>query len=211
VKNVEITEYSTEITASSSFNVEDKSVWADHITMPGQQIRLTLEPKRYKSNPAPFNTLQFDAERTGWNNFTVKNPSAHHIFYFNRSEYSSYCGILSITPDEETTREVCNNGSPAHRNWSLVQLYHLRLRRWDHVNDEIQDLLEVIARFEGAEEDSKKFRNRMQRSNLIYVLLIRRRGLYWERVGSGLMFQRFWPSASKRAKVRSYHERIVLV
>jgi hypothetical protein len=65
--------------------------------------------------------------------------------------------------------------------------------------------------YEYAEYFARNFRRRLEQSDLLFVLLIRNCGIYWERVGSGLMIQEDWPSISKGAEVRAYQERIVLV
>jgi hypothetical protein len=64
---------------------------------------------------------------------------------------------------------------------------------------------------EVASDRAKGLRMRLQQSDPLFVLLIRRHGPYWERVGSGLMFEEDWPSSSKHAEIRVYQERIVLV
>jgi hypothetical protein len=64
---------------------------------------------------------------------------------------------------------------------------------------------------EVASDRAKRLRMRLQQSDPLFVLLIRRHGPYWERVGSGLMFEEDWPSSSKHAEIRVYQERIVRV
>ena len=217
VRNVEITNYGKQNAAPLSLNVLDKSVKEDNAAVTGQQILINLEPAKFDSKPASLNTLGFDAERTEWKNFTIKCTSAPDPFFvFSLSGKSSKCGFLSITPNEEISDEVFKQAVQAvpevDCNWSLVQLYHLRLRRWDHICDTLQIQLNEIEDSRAVEIGfAKKFRRRLQRSNLLYVLLIRRHGIYWERVGSGLMFRKDWPSTGNQAKVRAYHERIVLI
>jgi hypothetical protein len=134
-------------------------------------------------------------------------------FTVSLSGKSLECGFLSTAPDGEISNEILNQAVPAEPvvdcNWSLVRLYHFRLRRWDHVRDSIQLLLDEIEN-DAEAFNGENFRSRLQRSRLLYVLLVRRCGPYWERVGSGLMFAKDWPSTSKRAKVRAFQERTVL-
>lgn len=216
MRKVEITYYS-ERTASRSFSVSDKTAKEDP-AQTEQQIQINFEPTKIGSKSSPLGTLGFDAERTGWKNFAIECSTAPGpIFCFCISGKSSPCGFLSIAPDEETSNKVFNQelqaGIDTDCDWSLVRLYHLRLKPWrSHFRDDIQVLLDDIEFSETVDVGSAdNFRNRLQRSNLVYVLLIRRHGLYWERVGSGLMFARHWPSTSTRAKARAYHERIVLI
>jgi len=156
----------------------------------------------------PLSLLQ--SEHRG--NFTIKYPTAPcSVFVFGLSLVE--CGFLSIAPDEDTCNQVFNQVVKALNidcDWSLLRLYQLQLEPWDGVIDNVQSLLEHIE--ELVETDfAVNFRQRLQVSDLLYVLLIRRRGLHWERVGSGLMFERNWPSTSKETEVRAYEERIALI
>ena len=217
MRNIEITNCSKTTTESLSLNFLDESANEENAEATGQQIRINLQPMNFDPNSDSFNTLVFEAERTQWNNFTVKaltDPGP--VFYFGLSGKPTECGFLSIAPDEELVEEVSNQETKKNLgsdcSLSLVRLYRLRLKRCDKMRDETQELLHEI-------EDtgmtragySDRFRRRLERSGLIFILLIRRCNLHWERVGSGLMFQKDWPSASPRAKVRAYQEKIVLV
>lgn len=214
LRNVEITYHSPLNAASQSTIVLDESITEDRKAVTRQQIRLNSEPTKLSSNLASLNTLGFDAERTEWKNFTVEGTTAPGpIFLFGLSGKSSQSGFLSVVPDEKIWNGVFNRGvretPEAQSNWSLVRLYHLKLRPWEDGNDELQEILEHSRA--GDVKMAKKFRRRLQQTDLLYVLLIKRHGQYWERQGSGLMFQHDWPSSNKRAKVRAFQERIVLV
>lgn len=153
--------------------------------------------------------LAFEAERVEWSNF--KTPSNHSsfetIFAFGRAGNDaniSACDILSIAPNSEIARDCYSQAYQASKvrsqtecDWNLVSLYHFHLRYWYYLP---RIFLEVLFKMEKIDDfhspKAGDFLSRLQDSSLYYVLLTRRRGAYWERVGSGLMFKESWPSTS---------------
>ncbi|KAF2121020.1 heterokaryon incompatibility protein-domain-containing protein [Lophiotrema nucula] len=215
--NIEITRHGNK-TTSPPFNVSDRSANEGIARPVHQKIKLGLEPlEGYKTIPS-LHVLGFEAQRTEWMNFNIDSrTSSGHIIAFKLPGATSACGILSNAPNEEISIQVIDHagGSEAETAfaWSIVRLYRLKLSLWEHpFQDTLQQVLDAIEVSGGVDNGfAENFRKRLQRSKLLYVLLIRRQGQYWERIGSGLMFARDWPSTSKRAKRRAYKERIVLI
>ncbi|KAF2670837.1 HET-domain-containing protein [Microthyrium microscopicum] len=217
IDNVEITIYSERYISSESLSIADKSFMREGAVGTGQQIQVNLEPTQYNSSVGCSSTLAFDGERTEWKNFAVKGTTAHNAtFAFARSGKTLECGFLSVAPEAEICHEIYESAtdplSEADCGWSLVRLYHLRMAK-EAQFEGLQFTFERIEKnSEGLESGfAERFQERLQATDLLFVLLIRRNGQHWERIGSGVMFQKDWPSTSKRAKVRAYRERIVLV
>jgi hypothetical protein len=215
IRNIEITNFNTK-SVPSSFVVMDRSVRESSISSIGQQIQIRLESAPCYGNPLSVGTLGFDAERTSWGAFTVKNSIClGPIFKFYLQGNPSGCGFLSIVPDPaiicQVYKQATTENSETDWDWSLVRLYQLQLQPKEHnLRDGLQELLRETE-ISKAPKPTEQFRRRLQKSKLLYILLIRRRGIYWERMGSGLMFERYWPSSSPRAKVRAHQERIVMI
>ena len=79
----------------------------------------------------------------------------------------------------------------------------------------VRGILELLSECEKSGDIEKdlvyKFKKHLQRHRLISVLLVRTQGRYWERIGSGLMLEKDWPSTSEQAKIRAYKEHMVLI
>jgi hypothetical protein len=200
---------------SSSWEVTDNSSTEDHVAPSGQQIRVNLcltSPKALHLHPS---TLGFDAERTLWRNFSGEcSAGSHYFLNFRFSGSSQFCGYLSVSPDAEVGTEALNHCTgtlhDSDSDWSLVRLYQLRLTPWYGIRGHYQEMLWRIGDQEQIEPASA-FRRRLEQSELLFVLLIRRHGIHWERVGAGLMMEKYWPSTKSRTSCRSYQERIVLI
>jgi hypothetical protein len=219
LSEVKIQSYSRGITSCQTLTVVDKSVKVRNCAELGQQVHITLEPAQLASS-LPTSTLSFEAERTEWSNFTIDADLNLHFlknaFVFSLPGEPEACGLLSIPLDGTIIEEVRNQTSPAVSGvWSLVRLYTLRLNPEDEEYDDIRQLRDEI-------EDREAINKLVERlpypshycpSNLtlVFILLVRRHGQYWERVGSVMMYDDAWPSTSDQAKVRAYQERIVLV
>jgi hypothetical protein len=219
IKRVEIHCYSTRVEAVSSLTVLDCSSLECDRASRAQPILITFAPAVIDSSTTPPSTLAFDAERTTWNGFTVAHISnSCHILAFALPRTSIPCGFLTIVPTEEIATEVLHQSDSSQLNascqWYLLRLHRLRLQPWQNedMHDAIQILLDDI---EGTNTSSKgyakTFRRRLQQSDLLSVLLVRRRGQYWERIGSGLMLDEAWPRNNRRSGLRTHYERIVLI
>ena len=223
VRNIEIVMFS-ERKPSCSWEVTDKSSIEDHVAPSGQQIRVN----RYLTSPEALHlhpsTLGFDAERTLWRNFSGgrtlwRNFSgecsfeANHLF-FGLLGSSQFCGYLSVSPDPEVSTEALNHCTgtlhDSDSDWSLVRLYQLRLEPCDGFHGRWR-AMERDWRQPRLFESVTAFGRRLRRSELLFVLVIRRHGIHWERVGAGLMIKKYWPSTKSRTSYRSYQERIVLI
>jgi hypothetical protein len=73
----------------------------------------------------------------------------------------------------------------------------------DHLQEQLLQIRNLVP--------FNKFPSYLRGESLLYVLLVRRHGLYWERVGSSLMFAVDWRSIREQGKVRAIQERITLV
>jgi hypothetical protein len=214
VRNIEIVMFS-ERKPSCSWEVTDKSSTENHVAPSGQPIRVN----RYLTSPEALHlhpsTLGFDAERTLWRNFSGEcADGSHYLLNFGFSGISQFCGYLSVSPDPEVSTEALNHCTgtlhDSDSDWSLVRLYQLRLTPWDGIHGHLEIMLSKLRDHEHLESASA-FRRRLEQSELLFVLLIRRHGIHWERVGAGFMFEKDWPSTKSRTSRRSYQERIVLI
>jgi hypothetical protein len=111
----------------------------------GQQIRINFEPIMPNQRISPVNTFGFDAERTEWKNFSVERKTApDFLFTFSLSGKPLKCGFLCIAPNKEIINELFSYTPPkVDRDWSVVRLYHLRMKHWNAVDD-IQVMLNTI-------------------------------------------------------------------
>jgi hypothetical protein len=121
-----------------------------------------------------------------------------------------------VPPDPEVSTEALNHCAgtlhDSDSDWSLVRLYQLRLGPSDGIHGEILGKVrELRWRQKGHFKSVTAFWRRLRRSELLFVLVIRRHGIHWERVGAGLMIKKYWPSTKSRTSYRSYQERIVLI
>jgi hypothetical protein len=73
----------------------------------------------------------------------------------------------------------------------------------------LQVLLEVLDYLE--DYSSVTLRERLQRSTVLYVLLIKRHGEFSERMDSGYMTPEYWPTTRGPAKMHACRERTVLI
>ena len=216
LKNVVVTSYGTR-DDSVSHSVLDQSAMVDDALSEEQLIRIDLKPAEF-GLPSPIaSTLKFDAERTEWINYDIKQMDpAGHILVFASNRKPSFCGFLSLVPASDISEGVRSQAartvSEHDRTWSLVRTYGVQLTPWNGVNDDLQELLnEVEISEETKGFSAEKFRKRLQRYSLLSIVLVRPQGQYWERIGSGLMFEKDWPSTSKRAKIQAYQEEMVLI
>jgi hypothetical protein len=67
------------------------------------------------------------------------------------------------------------------------------------MTDDVQLLLEKLED-DGSLGSSYDFRESLSNAEVLFILLIRRQGDVWERIGSGLMFEVDWPSTDPYAK-----------
>ncbi|KAF2733858.1 hypothetical protein EJ04DRAFT_577310 [Polyplosphaeria fusca] len=193
--------------------------YEDDALSEGQSIRIDLKPAEF-GLPSPIaSTLEFDAERTEWNNYDIKRMDPDgQILVFALIRNVPLCGFLSLAPANnisDGTRSQAARTMPKHdRTWSLVRTYRLQLTPWDGANDDLQELLEEIEKSEDNKRVfAKKFRERLQQSSVLSILLVRPKGQFWERIGSGLIFEKDWSSTnvSKQANIQAYQEHIVLI
>jgi hypothetical protein len=171
-----------------------------------------MRPKRPET--LSLSTLEFLGQRTSWENFTIaRSDKPRHAFMFNPHGMSWPCGFLAKTPNREIFHALFDRtpakASEQDPQFSLVRLYKLTLEPW-RMTDDVQLLLEMLED-DGDLKSSSDFRERLSHTELLFVLLVRRQGNSWERIGSGLMFEADWPSTDPSAKVRAYEEEIVLV
>lgn len=205
ISNVEVTIHDQRA-APMSFDIIDKSIESSTSNSAGQRIRVNMNPAGSLTDSRHPSTLAFVTERTELNNFTTVFPSPSGFWtLFRLRGNSPICGYLSIVPNEEVCSNVLRHTADPkleiESSLSLIQLYHVRQKlRFSEVFDLNLDV-----------DYPSEFITRFEESSLLYVLLIRRHGKNWERVGSGFMIRRFWPSTRARAKLRAYEEKIVLI
>lgn len=215
IRDVEIIAYN-EGKSSLSIDVLDRSATESIAAPTGQNIRINLKSNKLDAVSTCTSTLGFYAERVDWKEFVIKCPSTDYLITFTVSSTQSLCGLLCLVPNGEIFNEVFDQSiefsSGDRYEWSLIRLYQFRLKEWDNSIDSLQTLLEVLEESGCVEKGFPgNFRSLLQQEDLLYILLVRRQGSCWERVGSGLMFASHWPSMSKRGKIQAYRERIVLV
>jgi hypothetical protein len=195
--------------------VVDRSVRESTTGPIGQEIRITFNNAQRKDGHIS-STLGFDAERMSWKDLIVEaSMSLEPIFTFHLKRRNSPSGFLSITTDQtiistvykQTARSVPRTSS----DWSLVRLHQLQLEPLEqHLQDELQCVINEMEPT-GQVTSAQSFREALQKSKVLHVLLIRRRGIYWERMGSGLMIEEHWPSTDSNLGIRAYQERFVLI
>lgn len=216
MKNVIITSYGTR-KGPVSHTVFDQSAVEDDALSEGQLIRIDLKPAELGLSPSINSTLEFEAERTHWINYKVKYVDlAGHILVFTSTRESSPCGFLSLVPARDINDEVRNQAARTVPQYShtlnLIRTHCLELTPWDGSMDDIQLLLNAVEDFSDTERGfAKKFRKRLQQFSLLSILLVRPQGQSWERIGSGLIFEKDWPSTSKQTKIQAYQEHMVLI
>lgn len=214
IYKVEITTYAQIRDPISLYTLDITAREADAKTG-GQRILVNLEPVTSRSLLTHPSTLGFDGERIEWKHFAANCTcmgSSESTFLFSIVGDSSPCGLLSVSPDQGIVHQVFKDSAPdVDCDWSIVRLYQVQVTSLNVEGDKLDVLFDHMGT-KGVVEKKiiKTFRKRFVQSDLLYVLLIRREGLYWERIGSGLMFANEWPSNSTQAKIHAYAERIVL-
>jgi hypothetical protein len=215
IRNVEITKSHTNL-VPESLAVVDKSAREGNEASKRQLIRINWKIVQPESDLTYPSKLIFDAERVCWGEFFMDDSLIPQpVFTFRLEGRSPVCGFLSTTTDPAIISDIWEQSSTADsRNdgsWSLVRLYRFRLRpKEENLNDALQEMLDEMENNDFL-SSSSLYRKTLKRSKLLYVLLIRRRGLQWERMGSGVMIEKYWPSQNPRSEVQTFQERIVLV
>ena len=212
IDNVNITCFSKNIVLSSFFYVSDKYVEDDATSMP-LQIRINMAPAMLDdSDSASLSTFAFEGNRTDWRNFTAyfRTRASGNSLGFRRAGENALCGMIGVTPDDDIVDELCNHTAHSEQGalgkWSLVQLCRQQLNSDILLEEDTEDASEFIPDYEN--DFYKKFTGQMY---ALHVLLLRRTGYYWERVGSGFMMESAWPSNSEQAAPQSFHERLILI
>ncbi|KAH8724354.1 heterokaryon incompatibility protein-domain-containing protein [Phaeosphaeriaceae sp. PMI808] len=210
LRNIEITIHS-EVSSSTSFVVMDRSTSNTNTGVLGQRIQIKLEPIKHGSSAQSISTLAFDAERTTLEHCTFEAVSGcDHLVAFALLGATRNSGFLFVVPDSvvvqtfigRTARAVSYDGC----DYSIVQLYQLP-KNLDSLSMWASD---TYGAFDNKGSQSSYWDN-FWSSGLLFVALIRRCGVYWERIGSGLMMASHWPSSNSDVKGRAYQERIVII
>ncbi|KAF2013547.1 HET-domain-containing protein [Aaosphaeria arxii CBS 175.79] len=143
------------------------------------------------------------------------------------SKSSTFSSMSSFS----TTTSISSSSSAGpHQPHALIKMYRIKLKPWNRVRDSLQTILEVFERnghltttasSSPGKTGAEDLRDRLGKEKVLYVLLVRRKGTRWERVGSGMMFERFWPKGRSgerkrdkvmgRGKVRANRKRICIV
>jgi hypothetical protein len=213
-ENIEIVDRQNSSRTSSPFEIADETArYYDSMTSK-QRIHVTVPSMELEVQPSSLHSMSFDAERTEWSNFVIKDPPSDlNILMFSRFKEDPACGYLSVVPDNKILAAVHDQASSELNGLNLVRLYQLRLR--GHWYTELEGLRMLLEAMEDEDINepgrSEILQAKFQRYKLFYVLLVRRSGVHWERIGSGLMLQRAWPSMNDRAKGHARREKIFLI
>ncbi|KAH7081178.1 heterokaryon incompatibility protein-domain-containing protein [Paraphoma chrysanthemicola] len=218
IRNVDITLFNKQ-KMSHSWDLEDKTSTETYVASSRQQIHIKLNPVDSNTSHGPLSILAFDAEHTYWTEFSIQSPRRYmEGLIFGIPGVTQCCGVLSVFPDSETKLQALMSSlsmeSTQHmgQDWTLVRLYQFQLQPWDADLDSLQYNLDRMYH----EEDPSTSRQReirapFEQRDLLFVLLVRRKGSFWERMGSGIMIEEYWPLTDAPGSFRSYQERFVLI
>ncbi|KAH7091629.1 heterokaryon incompatibility protein-domain-containing protein [Paraphoma chrysanthemicola] len=214
VRNVEITLFN-EQEHSCSWDIVDTTSTDHHAKSSCQRIHIELNPKGQSVSSVPLSLLAFDAEYTCWHYYFAE-PSSLYVgsLKLELPGITRFCGILSAPPNLEFINAALDrsaNAGESGKEWRLVRLYQFQLNPWTGVIDGIQFMLQTIQDESDSSLSAEAFREAFEKSELLFVLLVRRQGAFWERMGSGIMMEEYWPSIDGPESFRSYQDRIVLI
>jgi heterokaryon incompatibility protein (HET) len=217
IENISILDVQSLNEAPKDLEIIDASVQDGSSTGKRQHIHITRNSSHlhgHSVHSVRVNMLSFNAERATWDHFTFRGSlKESNLMTFSRTGSSFVCGYLSVAPSQEIVDSILNSTTSATDDWSLVQLYQLQLvdpkpSFFNRLRHKLQALEEYGAAEPGFDEE---FYAKLLQSDVIFFILVRRRGVYWERVGSGLMLQQSWPSTSGDTQSQVCKERIGLL